>query len=107
MTLHVDKKHALKTLLLLFFAQFQKGCSRTFVPGIIRNPARMGRKTVYPRPLLDPRKGFIVVLPRAPQWCDGRPLGGWALVLQRWEFFEVLFFEGRIDAVGVSIELDE
>jgi hypothetical protein len=31
----------------------------------------------------------------------------YGLVLQRWDFLEVHFVEGHIDAVGVVIKLDE
>jgi hypothetical protein len=34
-----------------------------------------------------------------PQWC--------ALVFQWWNCFEVLFFKGRIDTIGIVIKLNE
>jgi hypothetical protein len=40
-----------------------------------------------------------VVGQTCPQWCG--------LAFQRWNFFEVVFLEGRIDTVGIVIKLNE
>jgi hypothetical protein len=48
---------------------------------------------------------------RLPSSTDGAaniPLGGGiGLVFQGWDFFKVVFLEGRVDTGRVAIELDE